>query len=160
MTSKVLRFPNFSDITVSTKTFTATTNLTIDIKKLFQFLPITEYIVIPKKRGRKKKGLQPNPNKNITPGSIITIKCEGEIRGVEINPKKKKGGRNKKWFRNSITVVIILDKPINFKVCRNGTFQMTGCKTHEHAESCVKTPVELYTRSEGFVYLYEVCTQS
>ena len=138
MTSQVLSFPNFSDITVSTKTFTATTNLTIDIKKLFQFLPITEYIVIPKKRGRKKKGVQPNPNKNITPGSIITIKCEGEIRGVEINPKKKKGGRNKKWFRNSITVVIILDKPINFKVCRNGTFQMTGCKTHEHAESCVK----------------------
>ena len=138
MTSKDLNFPTFSDITVSTKTFTATTNLTIDIKKLFTFLPVTPYIVIPKKRGRKKKGLQPNPNMGIKHGSIITIKCEGEIRGVEINPKKNKSGKKKKWFRNSITVVIILDKPINFKVCRNGTFQMTGCKTHEHAESCVK----------------------
>jgi TATA-box binding protein (TBP) (component of TFIID and TFIIIB) len=138
MTSKDLNFPTFSDITVSTKTFTATTNLTIDIKKLFTFLPVTPYIVIPKKRGRKKKGLQPNPNMGIEHGSIITIKCEGELRGVEINPKKNKSGKKKKWFRNSITVVIILDKPINFKVCRNGTFQMTGCKTHEHAEFCVK----------------------
>ena len=138
MTSKVLNFPKFSNIPVSTKTYTAMTNITIDIKKLFKILPITPYIVIPKKRGRKKKGVQPNPNKNIKPGSIITIKCEGEIRGVEINPKKKKTGQKKKWFRNSITVVIILDKPINFKVCRNGTFQMTGCKHHKHAESCVK----------------------
>lgn len=138
MTSKVLDFPKFSGIPVSTKTYTATTNLTIDIKKLFTSLPITPYVVIPKKRGRKKKGLHPDPNKGIKPGSIVTIKCEGEIRGVELNPKKKKAGKKKKWFRNSITVVIILDKPINFKVCRNGTFQMTGCKTHFHAESCVK----------------------
>lgn len=138
MTSKVLNFPVFSDIAVSTKTYTATTNLTIDIKRLFAKLPVTPYVVIPKKRGRKKKGLQPNPNKDIEPGSIVTIKCEGELRGVELNPKKKKAGKKKKWFRNSITVVIILDKPINFKVCRNGTFQMTGCKTLTHAESCVK----------------------
>jgi hypothetical protein len=138
MTSSNLKFPKFSDISVSTKTYTATTNITIDIKKLFEKLPVTPYIVIPKKRGRKKKGLQPDPNKDIKPGSIITIKYEGEIRGVEINPKKKKAGQKKKWFRNSITVVIILDKPINFKVCRNGTFQMTGCKTHSHAEQCVK----------------------
>lgn len=138
MTSKALKFPKFSDITVSTKTYTATTNLTIDIKKLFTKLPVTPYVVIPKKRGRKKKGLQPNPNKDIIPGSIVTIKCEGEIRGVELNPRKKKAGKRKKWFRNSITIVIILDKPINFKVCRNGTFQMTGCKTHKHAEDCVR----------------------
>jgi TATA-box binding protein (TBP) (component of TFIID and TFIIIB) len=37
-----------------------------------------------------------------------------------------------------VTVVIILDKPINFKICRNGTFQMTGCRTHEHADKCVQ----------------------
>ena len=113
MTSKVLNFPKFSNIPVSTKTYTATTNLTIDIKKLFNTLPITPYTVIPKKRGRKKKGPQVDPNKDISSGSIITIKCEGEIRGVELNPKKKKTGQKKKWFRNSITVVIILDKPIN-----------------------------------------------
>lgn len=133
-----LKFPDFDDIKVSTKTFTATTNLKLEIKKIFEFLPITEYIVVPKKRGRKKKCEVVDPNLNILPGSIITLKCEGEVRGVEIKPKKNKTGKKIKWFRNSMTVVIILDKPVNFKICRNGTFQMTGCKSHKHAELCVR----------------------
>lgn len=133
-----LIFPNFDDIKVSTKTFTATTNLNIKISELYQKLPITDYIVVPKKRGRKKKCEQIDHNKFIKPGSIITVKYENEIRGVELKQKKPKVGKKRKWFRNSITVVIILDKPINFKVCRNGTFQMTGCKTHDHADKCVQ----------------------
>lgn len=137
-TGKDLKFPEFDDIKVSTKTYTANTNLNIQIDKLYEKLSITPYVVIPKKRGRKKKIEQVNPNKNIQPGSIITVKYENEIRGVELKYKKPKLGKKRKWFRNSITVIIILDKPINFKVCRNGTFQMTGCKTHEHAELCVK----------------------
>lgn len=138
LSGKDLTFPKFEDIKVSTKTFTANTNLNIEISKLYHKLPITPYVVIPKKRGRKKKGEQINPNKNIKTGSIVTIKYEGDVRGVELKPKKPKQGSKQKWFRNSITVVIILDKPINFKVCRNGTFQMTGCKHHKHAELCVK----------------------
>ena len=51
---KPLTFPVFEDIKVSTKTFIAMTNLIIDLKKLFDYLPITDYSVIPKKRGRKK----------------------------------------------------------------------------------------------------------
>lgn len=137
-TQEDLKFPCFDSIKVSTKTFTSTTNLEIDINGLFHKLPITPYVVIPKKRGRKKKCEKVDPNKDIKYGSIVTVKCEGELRGVEIKSKKLKPGKKKKWFRNSITVVIILDKPINFKVCRNGTFQMTGCKSHEHCEQCVK----------------------
>lgn len=137
-TSEDLVFPNFDDIKVSTKTFTATTNLNIQIDLLHQKLPITPYIVVQKKRGRKKKCQSADPNKNILPGSIITSKYKNDIRGVELKPKKLKPGKKNKWFRNSFTVVIMLDKKINFKVCRNGTFQMTGCKTHEHAELCVK----------------------
>ena len=134
-----LTFPIFEDVVVSTKTFTANTNLVIQIKELFHSLPITEYVVIPKKRGRRKKGEQPDPNKHIEQGSIITLKCEGELRGIEVKPKKVKPNAKKNtWFRNSITIVIILDKPVNFKVCKNGTFQMTGCKNHEHAERCVQ----------------------
>ena len=131
-----LVFPDFKSIKVSTKTFTATSNLTINIKELFENLPITPYVVIPKRRGRKKKVEVADPNKDIPFGSIITIKCEDKIRGVELKPSKKK--QRKKWFRNSITVIIVFDKPINFKVCRNGTFQMTGCKNHKHAELCIK----------------------
>jgi TATA-box binding protein (TBP) (component of TFIID and TFIIIB) len=152
-----LQFPEFNNIQVSTKTYTAMTNIIIDIKELFNILPITPYIVVPKRRGRKKKIDNPDPNSQIPHGSIITVKCEGELRGVDLKPKKvKPSGGGKKWFRNSITIVIILDKPVNFKICRNGTFQMTGCKTHSHAEECIKyiwkyikDIPELYTYSSG-----------
>ena len=133
----------FENIEVSTKTFTAMTNLQINIKELFDFLPITPYEVIPKKRGRKKKDEIKQVNQNIPWGSIITLKCEGKIKGVEIKTQKQKQGRKQKWFRNSITIIIILDKPINFKVCRNGTFQMTGCKSSKHAIECIKVTWDL-----------------
>jgi TATA-box binding protein (TBP) (component of TFIID and TFIIIB) len=129
-----LKFPIFEDLKVSTKTYTATTNLIIDIRGVFDKLEVTPYVVLPKKRGRKKKGVVEDPNQDVPYGSIVTVKCEGDLKGVELKPKKNKTS----WFRNSITVVMIIDKPINFKVCRNGTFQMTGCKSWEHAEMCVK----------------------
>ena len=147
-----LFFPEFKDIKVSTKTFTASTNLKINIKNLFELLPITPYVVIPKKRGRKKKGVVQNPNKNVPEGSIITVKYENKIKGVELKPKKQKS-YNPKWFRNSITVVIIFDKPINFKVCRNGTFQMTGCKSYLHAEKCIKSLWEFMKNNKD---VYEI----
>lgn len=135
-----LVFPKFEDIQVSTKTFISMTNLTIDLRKLFDFLPVTDYIVIPKRRGRKKKCDNINPNTNILPGSIITLKFEDKLRGVDLKKKKSQTKKKRnKWFRNSFTVVIIMDnKAINFKICQNGMFQITGCKTDEHAENCVK----------------------
>jgi TATA-box binding protein (TBP) (component of TFIID and TFIIIB) len=144
-----LIFPDFNDIEVSTRTFTAITNLVIDLDELFQLLPITEYIEIPKRRGRKKKeGENINPNKHINPGSIITLKYKDSIRGVSL---KKKKASDKKWFRNSFTVVIVLDKHINFKVCRNGTFQMTGCKTIDHALQCVQY-IWKYIKDQKHIY--------
>jgi hypothetical protein len=75
-------FPKFEDIPVSTKTFIVMTNITIDIGKLFERLPITDYVVIPKKRGRKKKIVTTDPNKDIKDGSIITIDLATKVRGV------------------------------------------------------------------------------
>jgi TATA-box binding protein (TBP) (component of TFIID and TFIIIB) len=127
-------YPKFEDIQVSTKTFIINTNLLIDIPQLYNNLPITKYIVIPKKRGRKKKVTIEDPNKDIKNGSIITIKYGQELRGVEIKENK-----NKNYFRNSVTIVIVIDgKLINFKLSRNGKFQMTGCKKDEHGEQCIK----------------------
>ena len=83
-TNKTLNFPDFDDIKVSTKTFIAMTNLKIDLNKLFDFLPITEYIVVPKKRGRKKKNASEDPNVDIKSGSIITMKFENNLKGVDL----------------------------------------------------------------------------
>lgn len=136
-----LKFPDFDDIKVSTKTCIVVTNIMLDIKSLFEALPITDYIVIPKKRGRKKKNEPEDPNKGIPSGSIITLEYENNIRGVDLKKKKKNKDKKKRgnYFRNSVTVVMIMeDKKINFKISRNGKFQMTGCRDDTHSENCVK----------------------
>lgn len=134
-----LEYPKFEDIPVSTKTFIVMTNITIDIDRLFAFLPITEYVIIPKKRGRKKKVAVEDPNKDIPDGSIITIELANKVRGTLTKKKRRKDNTPKNYFRNSVTIVMIMGgKKINFKVSRNGKFQMTGCKQDEHAENCVK----------------------
>jgi TATA-box binding protein (TBP) (component of TFIID and TFIIIB) len=66
---------------------------------------------------------------------------------------KEKAG----FFRNSVTIVIYIeDKLINFKLSRNGKFQVTGCKHDGQAEKCVlyiwkyiKPHPEIYSFSEG-----------
>ena len=154
-TSEDLKFPEFDEIKVSTKTFIAMTNLTIDLKKLFEYLPITDYKVVPKKRGRKKKVEKIEEKMIIESGSDITLKYENENRGVEIkkkkvDPKKKKS----KWFRNSFTVVMIIDnKPINFKICQNGMMQVTGCKFDSQAEDCVKY-IWYYIKEQKDIYKF------
>jgi len=155
---KILNLPKFDDIRVSTKTFTANSNITIDIHQLFDIISVVPYEVQPKKRGRKKKGDVKIEQSTVPYGSIVTVKCEGKMKGVELKPKSKKNENKTSWFRNAVTVVIILDKPINFKVCKNGTFQMTGCTNDVHPEMCIKTIWNLikehtsaysFTRSPG-----------
>lgn len=138
--TNTLDFPDFDSILVSTKTFIIMTNFKINITELFNFLPITDYIVIPKRRGRKKKCDKVDPNKDIVSGSIITLELCEELRGVDL--KKKKISKKKKrgsYFRNAVTVVMFIDnKKLNFKISCNGHFQVTGCKTTSHAAICVK----------------------
>ena len=136
---KDLTFPTFEDIPVSTKTIIAKTNLALDIEKIYEKLPITDYIVVPKRRGRKKKSDVIDPNKDIETGSIITIEHEDKIRGVDLKKKASAKKKRGKYFRNSVTIIMIVDgKPINFKISRNGKFQLTGCKTDHQAETCLK----------------------
>jgi TATA-box binding protein (TBP) (component of TFIID and TFIIIB) len=153
---KPLIFSNFDDIKVSTKTFIVMTNLLIDLKKLFEFLPVTEYNFIPKKRGRKKKNITTDTTKNVPQGSIVTLKYENSIRGIDLKPKKSLSKKKKsKWFRNSFTVVIILDdKPINFKVCKNGKFQVTGVKTDKQVEDCIKYIWYYINNKEGDIFKF------
>jgi len=151
-TEPTLIFKKFEENQVSTKTFIILTNLKIDKQKIFDFLPITQYTIIPKKRGRKKKTPVVDVNKDIADGSIISIEYSSSTRGVSFKKKKKSQNKKIDYFRNSITVVMIIDsKKINFKICGNGKFQMTGCKTDLQAEKCIyhiwnyiKTYKEMY----------------
>jgi TATA-box binding protein (TBP) (component of TFIID and TFIIIB) len=137
-----LVFPEFDDIPVSTKTVIVKLNLKIDLEKMVQSLPYVDYVIVPKRRGRKKKDPPPDPNRHIESGSIITLQFKDILRGVDLKQRKKETNKNTKkrgFFRNAATVVMIIDgKIINFKVCNNGKFQMTGCKSDAHAEAVVK----------------------
>lgn len=154
-TSKDLVFPKFEDIPVSTKTFIVFTNLKLDLKKLFDYLPVKDYKVISKKRGRKKKFDSSDDEQVITEsGSIVTMKYENEIKGVELKPKKINNKKKSKWFRNSFTVVMIIDnKPINFKICSNGVIQCTGCKEDSHVEDSIKY-IWFYIKEQKDIYSF------
>lgn len=130
---------DFDNIKASTKTFIIKTNLVLNIETIFSDLPITDYVIIPRRRGRKKKVVVEDPNAHIEDGSIITLEYENKHRGVYLKKKKKKDKTGRiRYFRNSTTVVMIIDKKIiNFKLSRNGKFQMTGCKSMTQAEKCV-----------------------
>lgn len=137
---KCLLFPKFEDNKVSTKTIIASSNITIDMNVLFEKLPTIEYTIVPKKRGRKRKVSNVDPNVHLENGSIITVKYEDKIKGVDLKKKSKMyKKKNGKYFRNSLSIVMIIDnKKINFKASKNGKFQITGCKSDVHAETCMK----------------------
>ena len=138
--------PNFDSIPISTKTIIASTNMEININDCFINLPITPFIFIKKKRGRKKKEVVVDPNKDIPEGSIITLLYKDKVRGIDLKNKKNK---KKNFFRNALTVVMIIDhKLLNFKIPTNGKFQITGCKKNKHAELCVKYMINYFNSIE------------
>jgi hypothetical protein len=140
--SAELTFPKFEDNKVSTKTVIVVTNMAFDITALFNHLPVVEYTMQPKRRGRKKKPDGFDPNCSLPSGSIITLKLENKIRGIDLNHKKttkRLTQRNRgKFFRNSLTIVMLVEgKKVNIKACANGKLQMTGCKATAHVEAAV-----------------------
>jgi TATA-box binding protein (TBP) (component of TFIID and TFIIIB) len=112
---------NYDDIKVSTKTVIAISNVTIDIEGVYRSYPLL----------KETEAVS-------TPGIVVkTIYYGADRRGVALPEKRKK----KKSFRNAINVICGVDpmstKTVNFKLSKNGKFQMTGCKSEEQASSVV-----------------------
>jgi TATA-box binding protein (TBP) (component of TFIID and TFIIIB) len=104
---------NFRDIEVSTKTIIGVSSAVIDIQNMFRRLPI-----------------DPHGGDDTR---IVMMYYGNEKRGHYHGLKKKQHGQ--KSFRNAINVVALLNnhKKINFKVSKNGKFQLTGCRREEDA---------------------------
>lgn len=137
---------DFDNIETSTQTIIAKTNWKINTNELFTSLPITEYKVIPKKRGRRPKEEKKEEPQILNDGDIITLKLGDKLRGVDLKNKKKKeeqksvtkSKKSESYFRNSLTIVMFCErKTINFKISKNGKFQFTGCKNDNHAHICL-----------------------
>jgi len=109
----------------------ADTNMSIDIGTLYDVLPITDFVVPVKKKGRRRKGDVPVVQ-HLECGSIISAKYNGSHKGVVL-------GKGKAAFKNSVTIVMdVSGKKINFKLSKNGRFQITGNNTDDHIRKCVK----------------------
>ena len=131
--------PEFSSLPASTLTIIATTNLIIDLVKFYNYMPITDFSILQKKRGRKRKNIIQSV-KQIPSGSIISLGKTNQFRGIVMktsrnSPEKSKkmiaGKNNVNFFTHSVSVVMLLDdlKKINIKVTENGKLPITGCKT-------------------------------
>lgn len=133
-------FPLYNTLVASTKTIIAVSNFTINLDVFYTYVPITPYVVIPKKRGRKSKTNTINVNENISKGLIISvIDANNKLRGVKLkNKKKEESKKNRDFFRHSVSVVMVIEntnKPkfINTKISKHGKFQLTGCKYKSQA---------------------------
>lgn len=150
----------FDDIEVSTTTLIVATNLVFDLPKLFEALPITHYTVVEKKRGRRKKTNETNPNPHIVNGNIVMVKFCNKLRGVKRkrNRKKSQEPKKKKYFLNCVSVDMFIGeqgkgKFINCKIPANGKFQFTGCKSDEQAKECVR---HIWGYIEGDEEIYQM----
>jgi hypothetical protein len=137
----------FDDIGISTETIIGKTNCKINITELFAILPVTDYRVIPKKRGRRPKDEKKPEEQVLNDGDIITLKLGPRLRGVDLKTRKK--AKNDNYFRNSVTIVMSYGgKLINFKISKNGKFQFTGCKNDSHSHKCLEYIIHYIAQNE------------
>jgi TATA-box binding protein (TBP) (component of TFIID and TFIIIB) len=113
------------NVPVSTKTMIATSNVQLDILCIFETLPLESKVKL--------------------------MYYQNRTRGDDTLLKKK----NKKCFRNAVNVIMeVGDKNVNFKLSKNGKFQLTGCKKEEHAIKAVSYFIEqLFRHCRNAIFL-------
>lgn len=120
----------FEDLKVSTRTIIASANVELNIDMIFKNIPLSKHIF-----------LFHNQTYSIF---IDTMHYKNNIREHHLKDIITNMGHQKS-FRNALNVVMFLDeyKKVNFKVSKNGKFQITGCKNLEHAKVCVYSFLEM-----------------
>ncbi len=121
----------FSDIPVSTQTFTVRSNIQhIELHRFYDELQPMD----PESPG----GAQ---------AAIICIKYQQNKKGCDpekdLKTKRKRATSKeqdapKRNFLNCITLIIQIEKRINIKIFKNGVFQLTGCKDIDNVRKCLK----------------------
>jgi TATA-box binding protein (TBP) (component of TFIID and TFIIIB) len=133
----------FDDLKVSTRTIIASARMELDIGTIFREYPMDE---------REIPGVfLSSPTKT----RIETMYFKNEIRTQEQPVVTHLEGAGKKSFRNALNVIMTIGllKKINFKVSKNGKFQLTGCKNMIHAKACVFSFLETLRESVPTGYI-------
>ena len=87
----------FETMNASTKTIIGISNVEFCIENIYNFLDICEYNIIPKKRGRRKKNEVQQKQPTLEEGSIITLKYQDHMKGVNLKRSANKTYK-KKYF--------------------------------------------------------------
>ena len=128
------------DISISTMTICCNFNAKFNIENITKWLklnPDTVVVVGKRSLSTKKKN---TPTHNITNMSDLLKEktkrecTKGKKRGRKPKTKEPKQQKPKKVFYNQISIKILVpgkdkDKPVNVKLFKNGSVQMTGCVT-------------------------------
>lgn len=133
-----------SDITISTMTLTCKINTTFDCRNIARFVDLSY-------------------------AGILSVKCgsdDDEQTNRSLIPKKQKTGKKKKKrcvFYNQVSIYVMVKgknkKPVSVKLFLNGSIQLTGCKTVNHAvEAITKIFTEL-SKIKGIIVMKNYCLE-
>lgn len=129
--------PAFDELKVSTITIMVWSNLTFDLREVFETLPITEGTII---KGPKKR-------MDVPYGAIVSLRNGTEVRGIDLQKKKKRkkvDRRRFNFFLNQVTVVVNLGHTLLNIMMFKDNFKVVGCKSIEDAIEAIKVLWEEY----------------
>lgn len=119
----------FEGLKVSTRTIIASADVEFDIEGIFNNISIENEV---------------NMGGSFHGTVIETMYFKDKMRSLE----SYRNSTKQKSFRNALNVIMTIDgeKKINFKVSKNGKFQLTGCKDILHAKVGVCSFLEMIHR--------------
>lgn len=110
----------FEELKVSTRTIIASANVEMEMEEVFKALSMKRRVM---EYGGKKCSVR------VDTAHYRNQVREPNVKGIMLDTNHQKS------FRNALNVVMTLNdqKRVNFKVSKNGKFQVTGCKDPDHA---------------------------
>lgn len=114
----------FDELKVSTRTIIATAKVDLDIVNIFE-----KVSMMPRRFHLGKSDHTTHIDTMYYKNKMRVYNCKDTIQNMS----------DQKSFRNALNVIMMIDntKKVNFKVSKNGKFQITGCKELNHAKVCV-----------------------
>lgn len=127
----------FHEINISTSTILALTNIEINLSWLYNIItPCNVHLLLSNHninidKLKKNKELTEKLHQLQLPyGSITLVEYKDKIKGIKLKKKRP--------FKNSLSIVMLLDKLITMKIPIKGKMHLTGCTREDQAIECIR----------------------
>lgn len=123
-----MSIPDFDTIQAFTNTIIVSTNVVLDLVKLYEVLPVKEAVVtkIRHERTKRRRDHITFEDESGTEEGFVTVR-----RGYEDTDYRGTLVKRLKPFKHNLASIFRyapLDATVNCKLCPNGVLQITGCK--------------------------------